>query len=54
MFPNDSEKFWFSGKGHWNNVPDDWYDWRWQMKNRIKSLDGFSKYLIFQVLKLKV
>ena len=54
MFPNDSEKFWFSGKGHWNNVPDaDWYDWRWQMKNRIKSLDGFSKYLNLSSSEIK-
>ena len=22
-----------------------WNDWRWQMKNRVKTVDGFSKYL---------
>lgn len=46
MYPNDSLKFWFKGKGHWTDVSDEnWLDWRWQMKNRIKTLDEFSKYL---------
>lgn len=46
MFPNDSLKYWFKGKGHWSNVSDkDWLDWRWQMKNRIKTADGFSSFL---------
>ena len=46
MFPNDSLKYWFKGKGHWPNVSDkDWLDWRWQMKNRIKTADGFSSFL---------
>ena len=46
MYPGDSLKYWFSGKGHWQHVPDEtWNDWRWQMKNRVKTVDGFSKYL---------
>ena len=46
MYPCDSEKFWFSGKGHWRDVSEEnWSDWRWQMKHRIKTIDGFSKYL---------
>ena len=46
MYPGDSLKYWFSGKGHWQHVPDEaWNDWRWQMKNRVKTVDDFSKYL---------
>ena len=46
MYPSDSQKNWFDGKGHWNNLPDEkWNDWRWQMKHRIKNVDGFSDYL---------
>ena len=46
MYPRDSQKNWFDGKGHWNNLPDEkWNDWRWQMKHRIKNVDGFSDYL---------
>ena len=46
MYPSDSLKYWYNGKGHWHSVPDDqWNDWRWQMKNRIKTISGFSKYI---------
>ena len=46
MYPVDSLKFWSQGKGHWKDCSDnDWNDWRWQMKNSIKSADGFSKYI---------
>jgi lysine 2,3-aminomutase len=46
MYPKDSSKYWYSGKGHWQHIPDEkWNDWRWQMKHRVKSIDGFSKYL---------
>ena len=46
MYPGDSLKYWFSGKGHWQHVPDEtWNDWGWQMKNRVKTVDDFSKYL---------
>ena len=46
MYPGDSLKYWFDGKGHWQNLPDEkWNDWRWQMKNRVKSIDEFSKFL---------
>ena len=54
MYPCDSEKFWFNGKGHWHEVSDeDWFDWRWQMKNSIKSIEGFSKYLKLSDSELK-
>ena len=30
--------------GHWPSVPAaDWNDWRWQLKNRITSLDGLEQ-----------
>ena len=46
MYPGDSLKYWFDGKGHWQSLPDEkWNDWRWQMKNRVKSIDEFSKFL---------
>lgn len=37
-------KFPVSGKGAYSEVSDeDWFDWRWQLKNRITSVDGLSK-----------
>ncbi|MGB0344986.1 MAG: KamA family radical SAM protein, partial [Coraliomargarita sp.] len=45
MQPNDSLKNWPSGQGHWADVPpEDWNNWRWQLKNRItsqKQLEAF-------------
>lgn len=30
---------WFSGQGLWSHIPaDDWFDWGWQLKNRVTSL----------------
>lgn len=47
MQPNDSLKNWSSGQGHWADVPpEDWNNWRWQLKNRItsqKQLEAFIK-----------
>ncbi len=46
MYPNDSLKYWFRGKGHWSHInDDDWMDWRWQMRNRIKSKADVEKFL---------
>ena len=43
MFPNDKLENWYKGKGHWNDIPDhEWYDWKWQMRNCLKSKDDFS------------
>ena len=40
MFPNDKLENWYKGKGHWNDIPDhEWYDWKWQMRNCLKSKD---------------
>ncbi|SVD68010.1 uncharacterized protein METZ01_LOCUS420864, partial [marine metagenome] len=35
-----------SGRGLWNNVSDDnWNDWRWQLKNRVSSLEQLQKHI---------
>ena len=26
-------------------IMDNWYDWKWQLKNRIKTIDELSKYI---------
>ena len=35
-----------SGKGPWNKVSDDdWTDWRWQLKNRVTSLEQLQEHI---------
>jgi lysine 2,3-aminomutase len=35
-----------AGRGFWHNVPEtDWNDWRWQMKNRITTVEQLQKFL---------
>ena len=46
MYPDDSLSNWHSGQGHWPNVsPDLWQDWKWQLRNRITSLEQLEQYL---------
>lgn len=46
MYPHDSIDNWFSGQGHWSDVPPTkWLDWKWQLRNRITSLEQLGKYL---------
>ena len=46
MYPNDRLKTWFDGKGHWGDVSDaDWNDWRWQMRNCLRSESDLKKFL---------
>ena len=46
MFPQDNKTAWFSGKGYWSHVSDDdWGDWKWQMRNRLRKKADFEKYL---------
>ena len=34
------------GNGLFKNVPDkDWNDWKWQVKNRIETLEDLKKYM---------
>ena len=46
MYPADKIGNWFDGKGHWIEVSDEnWFDWKWQMRNRLTNKDDFLKYL---------
>ena len=46
MYPADKIGNWFDGKGHWRDVSDEnWFDWKWQMRNRLTNKDDFLKYL---------
>src|SRR5271170_2727520 len=40
------KQFRSAGRGFWADVSDaDWNDWRWQLKNRITSLDKLQRFL---------
>jgi lysine 2,3-aminomutase len=49
--PTDSKllklkEFKSAGRGFWNHVSDDlWNDWRWQLKNRITTVEQLEKFL---------
>lgn len=46
MFPSDKRTNWFRGQGLWSQVPEsDWKNWRWQLRNRITSLDQLEKLI---------
>ena len=46
MHPKDSIANWYSGQGHWAELPaEEWSDWKWQLKNRITSLEQLENYL---------
>lgn len=46
MFPHDRRRDWFRGQGLWAHVPEsDWKNWRWQLKNRITSLEQLESLL---------
>jgi lysine 2,3-aminomutase len=46
MYPKDSIDNWHRGQGHWSDVPSEqWSDWKWQLKNRITSLEQLEAYL---------
>jgi lysine 2,3-aminomutase len=35
-----------AGRGFWRNVPDEnWNDWKWQLKNRINSLEQLERFM---------
>jgi lysine 2,3-aminomutase len=35
-----------SGRGPWAGVPDsDWNDWRWQLRNRVTTVEQLTRYL---------
>ena len=46
MYPNDALNNWHSGQGLWSEVPAaQWNDWKWQLKNRITSLQQLEQHL---------
>jgi lysine 2,3-aminomutase len=46
MYPSDKLQNWFFGKGHWSNISDEnWFDWKWQMRNRLTRKEDFEKFL---------
>ncbi len=46
MFPNDRLEFWFRGQGLWAHVPQDkWKNWRWQIQNRLTSLEQLQEFM---------
>ncbi|MEM8867481.1 MAG: KamA family radical SAM protein [Verrucomicrobiota bacterium] len=46
MYPHDSLDKWHQGQGLWADVPpEDWSNWKWQLKNRITKLEHLEKYL---------
>jgi lysine 2,3-aminomutase len=43
---NSFKEFHSAGRGFWRNVPDaDWNDWRWQLKNRITTLEQLQRLM---------
>lgn len=46
MYPTDKLENWFYGKGHWSQLSDEnWFDWRWQLRNRLNKKEDFLKYI---------
>jgi lysine 2,3-aminomutase len=46
MYPQDSINSWFEGQGHWSDVPaSNWNDWKWQLRNRLTTLDHLERFL---------
>jgi len=46
MFPQDNLNNWHKGKGPWTNVDDSlWFDWKWQMRNRLSTITDFEQHL---------
>lgn len=40
------KEFRSAGRGFWSHIPDsDWNDWKWQLKNRITSLEQLEKLM---------
>ena len=44
--PRVEADFATSAPGYWPNVPpEQWNDWKWQLKNRVTTLEGLEKHL---------
>jgi lysine 2,3-aminomutase len=43
---NSLKQFLPAGRGYWKDVPEaDWNDWKWQLKNRITTLEKLQRFL---------
>ena len=43
---NILERFPIAGKNTFHDVPDEkWFDWKWQLQNRINNLGGLQKVI---------
>ncbi len=43
---NSLKQFQSAGRGYWSNVSEtDWSDWRWQLKNRVTTLEQLQRLL---------
>src|ERR1700677_691356 len=43
---NNLKQFRSAGRGYWSHVPEaDWNDWRWQLRNRITSLESLQRLM---------
>lgn len=46
MYPKDARANWYKGQGLWSEVPaEQWNDWRWQMRNRLTSLEDVEQHM---------
>ena len=46
MYPDDRRDNWYKGQGYWSDVPEEkWKSWRWQLQNRITSVEQLEKYI---------
>jgi len=44
MYPEDRREDWYRGQGLWSGVSEsDWGDWRWQLRNRITTLEELEE-----------
>jgi lysine 2,3-aminomutase len=44
--PDSLKQFKSAGRGFWHDVPEaDWNDWRWQLKNRITSVEQLERFM---------
>lgn len=46
MSDQENRNKWFQGQGLWEHVPEEkWKDWRWQLQNRLTSVEQVEQYL---------
>jgi lysine 2,3-aminomutase len=46
MYPQDRPENWQSGQGLWADVSaQDWNDWGWQMRHRLKSAEDLARFM---------